>query len=141
MKPRIVIDTNVLISGLRSRNGASFKLLTLFGLDKFVVSVSVPLVLEYEEAAKFFSRKFRLSHKDIDDILDYLCSISDHRKIHFLWRPVLRDPSDDMVLELAVESESKYILTYNKKDFRGAEKFGIDVVTPKEFLIQIGELS
>jgi putative PIN family toxin of toxin-antitoxin system len=141
MKPRIVIDTNVLISGLRSRNGASFKLLTLLGLDRFVVSVSVPLVLEYEETSKFFSRKFRLSHKDIDDIIDYLCSISEHRKIHFLWRPVLRDPSDDMVLELAVESESKYILTYNKKDFRGAEKFGIDVVTPKEFLIQIGELS
>jgi predicted nucleic acid-binding protein len=115
--------------------------LTLLGLDRFVVSVSVPLVLEYEETSKFFSRKFRLSHKDIDDIIDYLCSISEHRKIHFLWRPVLRDPSDDMVLELAVESESKYILTYNKKDFRGAEKFGIDVVTPKEFLIQIGELS
>ena len=141
MKPRIVIDTNVLISGLRSRNGASFKLLMLLGLDRFVVSVSVPLVLEYEETSKFFSRKFRLSHKDIDDIIDYLCSISEHRKIHFLWRPVLGDPSDDMVLELAVESESKYILTYNKKDFRGAEKFGIDVVTPKEFLIQIGELS
>ena len=140
MKPRIVIDTNVLISALRSRNGASFKLLKLFGRGKFVISVSVPLVLEYEAAAKLQSKKLKLKHSDIDDIIDYLCTVSEHRKIHFLWRPVLRDPSDDMILELAVESESDYIITYNKRDFRGSEKFGIETLDPKEFLEKIGEL-
>ena len=140
MKPRVVIDTNVLISALRSRNGASFKLLTLLGRDKFVVSVSVPLVLEYEEAAKRHARKLKLSHSDIEDVLDYLCSVSEHRKIHFLWRPVLNDPSDDMVLELAVESESEYILTYNVRDFQGSERFGVEAITPKEFLVKIGGL-
>ena len=140
MKPRIVIDTNVLISALRSRNGAAFKLLTLLGRGKFVVSISVPLVLEYEAAAKLLSKKFKLSYSDIDDVLDYFCSVSERRKIHFLWRPVLRDPSDDMVLELAVESESAYILTYNKRDFQGSKRFGVEVITPKEFLVKIGEL-
>lgn len=140
MKARIVIDTNVFISALQSRNGASFKLLTLFGRDKFVLSVSVPLVLEYEGTAKKISRSIKLSHQDIDDIIDYLCSVSEHRKVHFLWRPFLRDPSDDMVLELAVESESDYILTYNKRDFQGSERFGIKIITPKEFLKKIGVL-
>jgi putative PIN family toxin of toxin-antitoxin system len=141
MKPRIVIDTNVFVSALRSRNGASFKLLSMLGKDKFIVSLSVPLIIEYEGAAKRISRSIKLSHSDIDDILDYLCSVSEQRKIHFLWRPFLKDPADDMVLELAVVSESEYILTtYNKKDFQGSEKFGVKIITPKGFLKQIGVL-
>lgn len=140
MKPRIVIDTNVLISALRSRNGASFRLIYLLGRDKFVVSVSVPLVLEYEETVKRHARNLKLSYSDIDDVLDYLCSVAERRKIHFLWRPVLSDPSDDMVLELAVESESEYILTYNVRDYRGSERFGVEAITPKEFLFKIGGL-
>jgi len=60
---------------------------------------------------------------------------------HFLWRPVLKDPKDDHVLELAVEASAQFIVTYNLRNFAGAEKFGIQVVTPKEFLKVIGELS
>ena len=141
MKPRIVIDTNVFVTALRSRNGASFKLLTLLGKGKFVISVSVPLVIEYEGAAKKISRSLGLIYSDIDDILDYLCSVSEHRKVHFLWRPFLNDPNDDMVLELAVESQSEYILTYNLKDFQGSEEFGVKVITPRDFLEIIGVLS
>ncbi|MBD3423093.1 MAG: putative toxin-antitoxin system toxin component, PIN family [Candidatus Latescibacteria bacterium] len=140
MKPRIVIDTNVFVTALRSRRGASFKLLTLLGKDKFVISVSVPLVIEYEGAAKRISRSLGLNYSDIDDILDYLCSVSEHRKVHFLWRPFLNDPNDDMVLELAVESQSDYILTYNVKDFQGSEEFGVKVITPKDFLKMTGVL-
>ena len=58
-----------------------------------------------------------------------------------MWRPCLRDPGDDLVLELAVESESTYLVTHNVRDFTGAEKFGINVINPKEFLRVIGELS
>ena len=61
-------------------------------------------------------------------------------EIYFLWRPYLPDPQDDMVLELAVNAGCKYIVTYNKRDFRGAETFGIEVVTAKEFLEKIGVL-
>ena len=58
----------------------------------------------------------------------------------FLWRPFSKDPKDDMVLELAVAAECEYLVTFNEKDFEGAERFGIKVVEPKEFLKRIGEL-
>ena len=74
------------------------------------------------------------------DILDYLCMVSEHRRIFFLWRPFLKDPKDDMVLELAVEAEVEYIVTHNLKDFHGVEHFGIKAITPKEFLRKIGEI-
>ena len=69
-----------------------------------------------------------------------ICNISKRCKIFFLWRPYLKDIADDFVLELAIESQSEYIITYNKKDFKGIEKFGIQVSTPKEFLEKIGGL-
>jgi len=141
MKPKIVIDTNVLISALRSRNGASFRLLRLLGNDRYVPFVSVPLVLEYESIAKKQSRSFGLLHSDIDDILDYLCKVSEHRQIFFLWRPFLKDPKDDMILELGVEGEVDYIVTYNLRDFIGVEQFGIEAITPQKFLREIGEIS
>ena len=141
MEPRIVLDTNVLISALRSRNGASFRLLRLVGQERFELFVSVPLVLEYECTAKRQSRSLGLLHSDIDDILDHLCQVSEHRKIFFLWRPFLKDPKDDMVLELAVESEVDFIVTHNLRDFVGVEQFGISAITPQEFLRKIGEIS
>ena len=137
---RIVVDTNVFVSALRSRRGASYRLLTLIGTGDFEIAVSVPLVLEYESAAKKVLDSLPLSESYLDDILDYICSVATRRKIHYLWRPQLGDPGDEMVLELAVESESDLIVTYNKRDFRGAERFGIRVATPKEFLEEIGRI-
>jgi putative PIN family toxin of toxin-antitoxin system len=139
MKQRIVIDTNVFISALRSRRGASYRLFLLLGDKRFEISVSVPLILEYEGAAKRLGRKFGLTHADIEDILDYVCSVADLREIHYLWRPILKDPKDDHVLELAVEASAKFTVTYNHRDFVGASKFGIKVVTPNKFLKEIGK--
>lgn len=140
MKPSIVIDTNVLIAALRSRRGASFKVISLMDRGLFQLSVSVPLVLEYESVAKRISKSLGITYSDIDDILDYICHIASHRKIYYLWRPFLRDPGDDMVLEVAVESESDFIVTHNIKDFIGIEQFGIKAITPNQFLEKIGEL-
>ncbi|MDH4037175.1 MAG: putative toxin-antitoxin system toxin component, PIN family [Candidatus Krumholzibacteria bacterium] len=137
---RVVLDTSVLVAGLRSRRGASHRLLKLLGQGKFEVCISVPLVLEYESASKRISRSLGLRQADIDDILDYVCSVAEHRKVHFLWRPFLRDPGDDMVLELAVESESDYIVTHNISDFAGIRRLGVEALTPGEFLRKIGEL-
>jgi len=67
--------------------------------------------------------------------------IGARHKIHYLWRPFLPDPKDDMVLEIAVAGQCEYIVTYNEKDFRGAAQFGVKVVTPQAFLEEIGELS
>ena len=141
MSYSIVIDTCVLISALHSRNGASFKLLSLIDSNKFKFSLSVPLVLEYEAVAKRMSRNLGLTHSDIEDIIDYLCTAGDHRKVHFLWRPNLKDPSDDFVLELAVESECKYIVTHNIKDFKDIKKFKLKAITPQELLRKLGEIS
>ncbi len=140
-KPLVVIDTNVFISGLRSRRGASFKLLSMLGEGAFDISVSVPLVLEYETIARRQARALGLDSATIDDILDYLCQVALRREIFFLWRPFLKDPKDDLVLELAVESECEFIITYNRRDFAGTEKFGIKVLTPKEFLKKLGEIT
>lgn len=134
MVPTIVLDTNVLIAGLRSPRGASYALLRQLGTDSFRVSISVPLVLEYEAVAKEHSREIGLTHAEIDDVVDFICSVADHRQIYYLWRPFLRDPKDDMVLELAVESAAEYIVTHNLRDFQGVEKFGIEALSPGVFL-------
>ena len=134
------MDTNVLISALRSRNGASFRLLSLIDSRKFELSVSVPLVLEYEAVAKRHARKTGLSASDVDAIIDYICDIAEHCKIYYLWRPFLRDPKDDMVLELAVVSNANAIVTHNMADFKGIDKFALRAIKPRDFLREIGEL-
>jgi putative PIN family toxin of toxin-antitoxin system len=137
---QIVLDTNVLVSALRSKRGASFRLLRLLEDSRFEINVSVPVVIEYEKAAKGTVRRGGVSAQGIDDILDFICAVARHRKIYYLWRPLLRDPKDDMVLELAVAGGCDFIVTYNQRDFIGAEEFGIGVLTPKEFLHRIGDL-
>lgn len=134
MVPSVVIDTNVLIAGLRSAQGASFRLLELLGGKAFSVNVSVPLVLEYEATAKEQARTLGLTHGEIDEVLDYVCRVANHREIYYLWRPFLRDPKDDLVLELAVESEADYIVTYNLKDFADVGRFDLEAITAKDFL-------
>ena len=140
MRPfQIIIDTNVFLSALRSSQGASFLLLMLVGKsDRFEINLSVPLVLEYEDVAKRPELVPNMSGQNIDDILDYLCSVAKRHSIFFLWRPFLKDPKDDMVLELAVEAQCDYIITFNQKDFVGSEQFGIKTVTPQKFLRKIG---
>lgn len=137
---QIVIDTSTFVSALRSRRGASYKLLSLIDSGKFEINISVPLILEYEAAAKRLVGEILLTESEIDAILDYVCVVSRRHKISYLWRPFLRDPQDDMVLELAAAANCDFIVTYNKDDFRGAERFGLEIVTAIEFLEKIGEL-
>ena len=138
--PSIVLDTNVIISAQRSKRGASAKLMSLIGTGCFEIHMSVSLALEYEGVLCRQSNVLRLTQEDVTDLIDALCALSHHHKIHFLWRPQLRDAGDELVLELAVAAKCSYIVTYNLKDFVGAEKFGLKVVTPKAFLQEIGEL-
>ena len=115
-------------------------MLLLIGSEKFEINISVPLILEYEAAAKRLIGEILLTESEIGDILDYICAVARPWKVFYLWRPFLRDPKDDMVLELAVVANCDLIVTYNKDDFQGAERFGLEVVTAKEFLQKIGEL-
>ena len=137
----ITIDTNVLIGALKSKKGASYKLLMLLTEDVFVTNVSVPLFIEYESVAKRADLVANLTEKDIELILNYFLSKSNIHEIFYLWRPLLKDQKDDLVLEVAVKSQSKYIITFNKKDFIGSEQFGIEALTPYEFLNIRGLLS
>lgn len=137
-RQHIVIDTNVLLAGLRSRSGASFRLLSLFDSGRFDISISVSLVLEYEDV--LLRNVPLLDENEVSDLLDYLCAIANRQTIFYLWRPALRDPNDDLVLEVAVAGGCDCIVTFNTRDFVGAEQFGIRVMKPREFLVEIGDL-
>ena len=137
---QIVIDTNVVYSALRSRRGASFRLFTLLHSGKFEINLSVPLVLEYEDVLKRKQPTLSISNQQIEQFLDYLCRIGNCHDVYYLWRPILRDPGDDLILELAVRAGCKYIVTYNKADFSGVNEFGIQAVTAREYLKIIEEL-
>jgi putative PIN family toxin of toxin-antitoxin system len=139
--PQLVIDTNVIIAALRSKRGASAKLLSLIGTGLFDFHLSVPLVLEYEEVMLRQRVTLDLTDDEVSDFIDSLCALAEHHKIHFLWRPFLRDEDDAFVLELAVAARCNYIVTYNVKDFGGVEQFGIRVISPKTFLQMIGVIS
>jgi len=138
--PRVVLDTNVLVAASRSKWGASAKLLSLVGTGRFEVYVSVPLLLEYESAVLRHLEPSSTEWRAWSDILDYLCAEAIQQEIFFLWRPSLRDPQDEMVLEVAVAGGCSAIISYNKRDFAGIESFNLTVSSPKEFLEAIGEL-
>ncbi|KGE71542.1 putative toxin-antitoxin system toxin component, PIN family [Spirochaeta lutea] len=139
-KVEAILDTNVLLSGLVSRNGKSFKILQLLAEEKFNISISVPVILEYEAILKKKLNRKVYSDQDIHAIIDYICKIGRHIKVYYLWRPILKDPYDDHLLEVAVATNAKWIITYNVKDFERASTFGISAVTPNEFLRVLEEV-
>ncbi|HWS70666.1 MAG TPA: putative toxin-antitoxin system toxin component, PIN family [Thermoanaerobaculia bacterium] len=134
---RVVLDTSVLVAGIRSRRGASFQLIQRAGLGVFEIALSVPLVLEYEDAMLRHAVAAGLTTSDVRDVIDYLCSVAVRQEIFYLWRPLLRDPGDDLVLELAVAAGCDAIVTHNIRDFRGIDRFGLRLLNPGEFLDQV----
>jgi putative PIN family toxin of toxin-antitoxin system len=135
----IVIDTAVLVSALRSSRGASFRILSLITSGKFEFHLSVPLIIEYESALKRPEMSLPWTPEEIDELLDIICLFGIKHDIWYLWRPLSRDVGDDFVAELAVTATADAIVTHNVRDFDGMKNFGIRVLTPKEFLVEIGE--
>lgn len=129
--PRIVIDTNVLYSALRSQLGVSYRLLSMVGQARFSLQVSAPLIAEYEDVLK--RGQLALSHAQIEDVIDYLCAQSEHHRIFYLWRPLLKDPNDDFILELAVKAQAS-IVTWNVADFKKAASLHVQVMSPRQLL-------
>jgi putative PIN family toxin of toxin-antitoxin system len=136
-KARIILDTNVLYAGLFSSKGASFQVLRAIQTGKLKMVISTTLLFEYEDILRKNQVDLGLSNLEIEKILDYFCMKSDHQKIYFLWRPCLPDPKDDHLLELAIASGTKLLVTHNTKDFKGAEEFGVRSITPKELLGEV----
>jgi len=139
-RPLVVLDTNVVVSALRSRRGCVFQAVEATGGGWFDIAISVPVVLEYE-AALMERRIAPTTESDVQTVLDYLCSAGHQQQVFFLWRPLLPDPKDDMVLELAVAAQCDAVVTYNVRDFHGAERLGIGVWTPADLLKGVGLLS
>lgn len=138
--PHIVIDTNVLVSALRSRDGTAFRLLELIPRKKFQIHLSVPLVMEYRDVLLRQLPNLYVDEYDIGILIGYLCTEGKLHDIYYLWRPTLRDPNDEMVLEIAMKAQCDYIVTFNQKDFRGSEQFDVEIISPQAFLREIGEL-
>jgi putative PIN family toxin of toxin-antitoxin system len=134
---RIVLDTSMLVSAMRSQRGASHRMLRLLPSPQFQIALSLPLYMEWQEV---LTRPEHLAPGISPDqmlgFLRYLASLAHLQDVHYLWRPYLRDPDDDMVLECAVAAGCTHIVTHNIKDFRRTEQLGVTAITPSQFLQQ-----
>lgn len=138
---RVVLDTNVLVAASRSRLGASFVLLQALRDARYVALVSVPLMLEYEAVLKR-PEQLAASGRNAamtDAFLDALSLRIEPVHLHYLWRPQLRDPADEMVLETALNGRAEVLVTLNVGDFAAARRFRLQVETPGAFLRQLRE--
>jgi len=132
---RITLDTSVLVAAARSRNGASFKLVSMLPTPEIEIALTVPLYTEWQAV---MTRPENLppgaTAEDARAFLRYLASIAHLQEVHFLWRPFSRDPDDDMIVECAVSSGCEYIVTHNAKDFRRVEELNVQAITPADLL-------
>jgi putative PIN family toxin of toxin-antitoxin system len=135
----VVLDTNVLVAALRSSLGASYRLLQSLEGKLWRPVISPALALEYEAVLKRDAPKFGLTLGDIDDFVEYLCSQANLVQVYYRWRPALRDPNDDRILEVAVRMQAA-IVTFNLKDFAEVERFGIRAIRPKGLLALMGDV-
>jgi putative PIN family toxin of toxin-antitoxin system len=131
---RVVLDTNVLYAGLRSRRGASFAILEALWLGKWILVLSNTIVTEYEEILKRESATLNLTHERISRLLDALCAVSERHNLTSLWLPALNDPDDEAVVHLAVEAKADFLLTHNIRHFAPAKSLGVNLVAPRDFL-------
>lgn len=135
---RVVIDTNILYAALYSSSGASHALMIMVRNGFVIPCISVTLVLEYEDVLTRHRNRLHLTQGEIKAFLGFFVQQSERLKIHYLWRPCLKDPNDDMVLEVAVAAGVDFIVTHNTKDFAGSERFGVQSVTPGWFIKNYG---
>ncbi|HEV2693179.1 MAG TPA: putative toxin-antitoxin system toxin component, PIN family [Verrucomicrobiae bacterium] len=131
---RVVFDTSLLVAAARSKNGASYALLSQLPDARFQPVVSVPLFIEYRAVLLRPQNLIQRSSAQAEGFLNFLLSTSHMQEVFFLWRPSLPDPNDDLILELAVAAGCRYIVTHNLRDFRGIEKWGITAMAPGDFL-------
>jgi putative PIN family toxin of toxin-antitoxin system len=129
-----ILDTSVLVAGLRSKRGASFQIIQAIRAGDPRISVSVALVLEYESVLLRPGLIPCFATEEIQQIVDAVCLMAQHHKVFFAWRPFLKDPIDDLVLELAVAASAPYVITHNVSDFVGSDRLGVQAITPSTAL-------
>jgi len=134
---KYALDTDVLVAGLRSALGASRRLLELLDEEQFVAIANVSMMLEYEAVLKRPEnlRAAGLTLAEIDDFLDSFALLVVPAPSYFLWRPALRDPADEHVLEAAVNGQADAIVTFKLRHYQTAvQQFGIALLRPGEAL-------
>ena len=133
---RLVLDTDVVVAAMRSPSGASAELLRRIRSGDAVAVTGVALALEYEAVCcrPEHQQASGLTSRQVGVFLDAVIAMMEPVKCHFLWRPQLRDPNDEMVLEAAINGRARLLVTFNSGDFAGAARFGIEVVLPREAL-------
>lgn len=134
---RLVLDTDVIVAGLRSRTGASRQLLILLGQRRYQAVASVAIMLEYEAVLSRTENldAFNLTIQEIERFLDGLATVVTPVVPFFLWRPQLRDPADEHILEAAVNGGADGIVTFNQRRFEvAARRFGIVTLRPGDAL-------
>ncbi|MBU6395500.1 MAG: putative toxin-antitoxin system toxin component, PIN family [Sphingomonadales bacterium] len=137
---RVVLDTDVVVTALRSAGGGSNAILREAARGRLIPLVTPALFLEYEAVLK--RPEQRLAHglglREIDRFLAALASACEAVEVSFQWRPQLSDPNDEMVLEAAVNGRADALVTHNVRDFaKGAERFGLKVLRPGELLKEL----
>lgn len=137
---RVLLDTSVLVAGLRSQLGASNRILMAVAGGQFRPLASTAVFLEYEAVLMRAEQRLAtgMSADDVQGFLATFASAADAVEIDFSWRPQLRDPSDELILEAAVNGQATAIVTHNVADFEpGAARFGIRTLTPGQFLKEL----
>ena len=137
---RCVFDTNVVVAAMRSPTGASAALLMAARQSAVTLLATVALALEYEATCSLAEHRVAagLRTDDVDIFLNAVLAMVEPIEPHFLWRPQLRDPADELVLEAAINGRADAIVTFNRRDFGVAPaRFGIEVLTPAETLQRI----
>ncbi|MGH8453108.1 MAG: putative toxin-antitoxin system toxin component, PIN family [Nevskiales bacterium] len=132
---RYVLDTDVVVAGLRSPTGASAALMRAALEGRVALLASVPLFLEYEAVCVLREHRLAagLNLSELRQFLDGLAAIVEPVRIHYLWRPQLRDPADEMVMETAVNGHADGLVTFNRRDFGDAPaRFGLKLLLPSE---------
>lgn len=136
---RVVLDTDVLVAGMRSKDGASHALLRLVGRGRFDLLASVTLFMEYE-AVLTRSEHLQAGAMKREEVVAFLDHLAGHVTpvdLHYLWRPQLDDIGDEMVLETAINGQANVLATFNVGHFKPAARFGIEVLPPRDLLRRV----
>jgi len=137
---RFVLDTDVVVAAMRSPRGASAAILRAVRQGRATLLASVPLALEYEAVASRAEHRLAagLTEREVKIFLTAVVAMAEPVTTHFLWRPQLRDPADEMVLEAAANGSADALVTFNVRDFGPAPaQFGISVLLPREAIGRI----
>lgn len=135
----MVLDTSVLVAALRSASGASRQLIMAALGKKFELLLSVPLMIEYESVLtrKEHLKAAGLKTAEVKELLDALAAVAEPVVPSFRWRPMLRDPNDDMVFEAALNGQADLLVTFNKRDFEQPALRNLRIVSPGEALREL----